>query len=416
MDKKIDKKGLPWQKILLYLVIGGGAIYFLSTIYKDAGTSRLNVETERLLIDTVSNGIFQEFIPVTGVVQPIKTVFIDAVEGGGVEEKFVEDGAFVEKGQRILQLSNPDLQLNYINQEANIVSQINQIRTLSIQMEQQSLNLREQALDVEFRLDLLSKQTARNSQLYGDNVIAQVDFEETQDEYEHLQRRQKMLGQTISKDSTFQVLQQQQMETSLNLMKKNLAFSQKSLDNLTVRAPIAGQLSGLEKELGELISEGENIAQIDDLRNFKIRARIDEFYISRIFMDQEGSFRFANKVYNLRIKKIYPQVTNGAFEVDMVFIGDVPEGIKRGQTVSIKLQLSAEQEALLLARGSFFSKTGGNWVYVIDPATGNAQKRNIKIGKQNPNYYEVLEGLLEGDIVITSSYDNFGDKDELVLE
>ena len=416
MDKKIDKKGLPWQKILLYLVIGGGAIYFLSTIYKDAGTSRLNVETERLLIDTVSNGIFQEFIPVTGVVQPIKTVFIDAVEGGRVEEKFVEDGAFVEKGQRILQLSNPDLQLNYINQEANIVSQINQIRTLSIQMEQQSLNLREQALDVEFRLDLLSKQTARNSQLYGDNVIAQVDFEETQDEYEHLQRRQKMLGQTISKDSTFQVLQQQQMETSLNLMKKNLAFSQKSLDNLTVRAPIAGQLSGLEKELGELISEGENIAQIDDLRNFKIRARIDEFYISRIFMDQEGSFRFANKVYNLRIKKIYPQVTNGAFEVDMVFIGDVPEGIKRGQTVSIKLQLSAEQEALLLARGSFFSKTGGNWVYVIDPATGNAQKRNIKIGKQNPNYYEVLEGLLEGDIVITSSYDNFGDKDELVLE
>ena len=416
MDKKIDKKGLPWQKILLYLVIGGGAIYFLSTIYKDAGTSRLNVETERLLIDTVSNGIFQEFIPVTGVVQPIKTVFIDAVEGGSVEEKFVEDGAFVEKGQRILQLSNPDLQLNYINQEANIVSQINQIRTLSIQMEQQSLNLREQALDVEFRLDLLSKQTARNSQLYGDNVIAQVDFEETQDEYEHLQRRQKMLGQTISKDSTFQVLQQQQMETSLNLMKKNLAFSQKSLDNLTVRAPIAGQLSGLEKELGELISEGENIAQIDDLRNFKIRARIDEFYISRIFMDQEGSFRFANKVYNLRIKKIYPQVTNGAFEVDMVFIGDVPEGIKRGQTVSIKLQLSAEQEALLLARGSFFSKTGGNWVYVIDPATGNAQKRNIKIGKQNPNYYEVLEGLLEGDIVITSSYDNFGDKDELVLE
>jgi HlyD family secretion protein len=322
----------------------------------------------------------------------------------------------VEKGQRILQLSNPDLQLNYINQEANIVSQINQIRTLSIQMEQQSLNLREQSLDVEFNLDLFSKRTKRNATLFDDNVIAKVDFEETQDQYEHLLRRKKMLDLTISKDSLFQDLQQQQMSTSLDLMKKNLDFSQKNLDNLTIRAPIGGQLSGLNKELGELISEGENIAQMDDLTNFKIRARIDEFYISRIFMNQEGSFQFANKSYNLRIKKIYPQVTNGSFQVDMIFTDKFPEGIKRGQTVSIKLQLSAEQQALLLARGSFYQTTGGNWVYVIDTATGNAQKRNIKVGKQNPNYYEVLEGLVPGDVVITSSYENFGDKDELVLK
>jgi len=416
MDKKIEKKKFNLPKILLYLAIAAGAVFLFFNIYKDAGTSRLNVETERLLIDTISKGIFQEFIPVTGVVQPIKTVYIDAIEGGRVDEKYVEDGAFVEKGQRILQLSNPDLQLNYINQEANIVSQINQIRTLSIQMEQQSLNLREQALDVQFQIDLLSKRTARNSQLYGDKIISKVDFEDTQDEYEHLQRREKMLALTITKDSLFQDLQQKQMQTSLDLMKKNLSFSQKSLDNLTVRAPIAGQLSGLDKELGELISEGENIAQMDDLTNFKIRARIDEFYISRIFLEQEGSFTFANKAYNLRIKKIYPQVTNGAFEVDMVFTDKVPEGIKRGQTVSIKLQLSAEQQALLLARGSFYQKTGGNWVYVIDPATGNARKINIKVGKQNPNYYEILEGLKPGDVVITSSYDNFGDKDELVLK
>ncbi|MFT5747632.1 MAG: HlyD family secretion protein [Paraglaciecola sp.] len=416
MDKKIEKAGLGWKKIVFLAAIAAGVIFFISKLYQDAGTSRLNVETERLLIDTISKGIFQEFIPVTGVVQPIKTVFIDAVEGGRVEEKYVEDGAFVEKGQRILQLSNPDLQLNYINQEANIVSQINQIRTLSIQMEQQSLNLREQSLDVEFNLDLFSKRTKRNATLFDDNVIAKVDFEETQDQYEHLLRRKKMLDLTISKDSLFQDLQQQQMSTSLDLMKKNLDFSQKNLDNLTIRAPIGGQLSGLNKELGELISEGENIAQMDDLTNFKIRARIDEFYISRIFMNQEGSFQFANKSYNLRIKKIYPQVTNGSFQVDMIFTDKFPEGIKRGQTVSIKLQLSAEQQALLLARGSFYQTTGGNWVYVIDTATGNAQKRNIKVGKQNPNYYEVLEGLVPGDVVITSSYENFGDKDELVLK
>ena len=416
MDKKIEKKGLDWKKILLYATIVGVVVFAISKLYKDAGTSRLNVETERLMIDTIAKGIFQEFIPVTGIVQPIKTVYIDAIEGGRVEEKYVEDGAFVEKGQKILQLSNPDLQLNYINQEASIVSQINQIRTLSIQMEQQSLNLREQALDVEYNIDLVSKRTQRNSALFGDNVIARVDFEETQDQYEHLLRRQKMLQQSITKDSLFQDLQQKQMSTSLDLMKKNLSFSQKSLDNLTVRAPIGGQISGLDKELGELISEGENIAQMDDLTNFKIRARIDEFYISRIFIDQEGSFQFANKNYNLRIKKIYPQVTNGAFEVDMVFTDEIPEGIKRGQTVSIKLELSAEQQALLLDRGSFYQTTGGNWVYVIDPTTGNAQKRIIKVGRQNPNYYEVLEGLLPGERVITSSYENFGDKDELVLQ
>ncbi|MCR9288014.1 MAG: HlyD family efflux transporter periplasmic adaptor subunit [Bacteroidetes bacterium] len=416
MDKKIAKKGLAWQKILLYTAIAAVAGYFITTIYKDAGTSRLNVETDRLLIDTVQNGIFQEFIPVTGVVQPIKTVFIDAVEGGRVEEKFVEDGAMVQKGKSILRLSNPDLQLTYLNQEADIVRQINQLRTNSIMMEQQSLNLKEQYLEAEYRIDLLDSRTKRNKELSEAGALDRVTYEETQDEFEHLLRRKKMLTKTIERDSMFQVLQAEQMESSLDLMKRNLAITRQSLDNLIVKAPIGGQLSGLDTELGELISEGENIAQIDDLSNFKILTRIDEFYISRIFINQKGSFIFAGKTYELIIKKIYPQVSNGAFEVDMVFTGTVPEGIKRGQTVSIKLELSAEQEALLLARGSFYQKTGGNWVYMIEEGTSSARKVNIKVGKQNPNFYEVLEGLKPGDVVITSSYDNFGDKDVLELK
>jgi HlyD family secretion protein len=416
MDKKIEKKGLKWQKIALYAVIAAAVGYFITTVYKDAGTSRLNVETDRLLIDTVQNGIFQEFIPVTGVVQPIKTVFIDAVEGGRVEEKFVEDGAMVKQGQAILRLSNPDLQLTYLNQEADIVRQINQLRTNSIMMEQQSLNLKEQYLDAQYRIDLLQGRTQRNKELAENGALDRVTYEETLDEFEQLLRRRVMLSKTIERDSMFQVLQAEQMESSLNLMQRNLAITRQSLDNLTVKSPIGGQLSGLNTELGELISEGENIAQIDDLTNFKILTRIDEFYISRIFINQKGSFTFAGQSYELIIKKIYPQVSNGAFEVDMVFTGNVPDGIKRGQTVSIKLELSAEQEALLLARGSFYQKTGGNWVYMIEPGTSSARKVNIKVGKQNPNFYEVLEGLKPGDVVITSSYDNFGDKDVLELK
>ncbi len=416
MDRKIERKGWRWQRIVPIALILGVVGYALYNIYSNSGTSRLNVETERLLLDTVHRGIFQEFIPVTGVVLPIKTVIIGAVEGGRVESKFLEDGVMVGAGDRILQLSNPDLESNYLNQEANIVQQINQIRLNSLMMEQQSLNLKETSLDIDYRLDLLSKRVNRNKSLHGDGVIAEVEFQETEDEYEHLQRRRTLLSKTIERDSVSALLQQQQMENSLDLMERNLDIAKRSLENLTVKAPIAGQLSGLTSELGELILEGSQIAQIDDLSNFKIRVQIDEFYISRIFTGQEGSFDFAGKKYFLSIQKIYPQVINGSFAADMLFSGDTPSGIKRGQTVSVKLELSAEEEALLVARGGYYQDTGGNWVYVVDKNGATAHKRDIQINRQNPNYYEVMGGLQEGEVVITSSYKNFGDKDELVLK
>ena len=416
MDRKIEKKKFTWQRITLFSVILLAAGYLILNAYKSAGVSKLNVVTERLLLDTVKTGVFQEYIPVTGVVMPIKTIFLDAVEGGRVEEKLVEDGAMVKKGQIVLKLSNPDLLLSSLNQEANVISQINQIRTTSLLMEQQSLNLLEQGLNVEFQLDLTEKRLARNRELFKDNVIARVELEEMEDEYENLLRRQKLLRATIRKDSSYQELQKDQMEASLDLMERNLEVTRQSLDNLIVKAPIDGQLSGLNLEIGELVSTGENIATLDDLNNFKIQVRVDEFYISRVFLDQEGSFEFAGQRYFMKIKKIYPQVNNGAFLVDMVFIDIVPEGIKRGQSVSVKLQLSAEKESQLLARGGFYQTTGGNWVYMIDPSTGNAFRRDIRLGNQNPNNYEVLSGLNDGDVVIVSSYENFGDKDVLVLK
>ena len=278
------------------------------------------------------------------------------------------------------------------------------------------MSLREQALDVEYRLDLLEKRTARNKSLFNDEVIAQVDFEETQDEYEHLQRRKKLLKDVIKRDSMSQVVQENQLEASVDLMRRNLNISKQTLENLLVKSPINGQLSGMDSEIGELITQGGRIAQLDDLRNFKVRGRIDEFYITRIFLNQEGSFILGGKTYDLIIKKIYPDVRNGVFEVDMVFTSEIPTTIKRGQTVSIKLALSAQTEALLIAKGGFYQTTGGNWVYAIDPTTNTAYKKDIKVGRQNPSFYEVTEGLKAGDIVITSSYDNFGDKDELVLK
>lgn len=416
MDKKIEKKRWTWQRILILAVAVVGLGFLITSALKNAGTSRLNVQSDRLMVDTVGRGNFQEFIPVTGVVEPLRTVRIDAVEGGKVEEKFVEDGAFVQPNQPILRLSNPDLLVNYLNQEANIISQINQIRNTSILMEQQSLNLREQAVDVDYQLDLNSTRLERNRELMKDKVIARVEYEEQQALVNNLKNRKELLRATIKKDSSYQALQQQQMSSSLDLMQRNLAITKQSLEQLMVRAPIAGQLSGLAKELGQSVARNENIGQIDDLSSFKVRVRIDEFYISRVFNEQQGSFQFAGKNYTLKIKKIYPQVVNGAFEADMVFMGAAPDGIKRGQSVSVKLELSAEEQATLLQRGGFYQTTGGNWVYVIDPASGNARKRSVRLGRQNPNFYEVLDGLQEGEVVIVSGYENFGDKDELVLK
>ena len=416
MDRKIEKKKWPFWKIGTYLGLGTLVLVLLSNIYAKSGISRLNVASERLLTDTVHTDVFKEYITIFGRVEPLKTVYIDALESGKIEEIFIEDGTMINAGTPIMRLSNTDLQLNVLNQEARIVDQINTIRSQSILLEQQTLSRREIALDVEFQIDLLSKRTERNKQLYTDGAVPKVEYEETQDEYEHLLRRRKLLAQTISKDSLYEVMQQNQMETSLDLMRRNLEFAKGSLDNLTVRSPITGQLSSFDAEIGELINRGDRIAQLDIVDNFKVVATIDEFYISRIFPQQEGTLTLDGKTYRLQIKKIYPEVTNRNFEVDLVFVDEAPKNIKRGQSLSLKLSLSDETQARLLAKGGFFQSTGGNWVFVVDSKGQIARRRDIRLGRQNPNYYEVLEGLDDGDLVIVSSYDSYEEKDELVLK
>jgi HlyD family secretion protein len=416
MDKKIEKKKWPWWRIALYLVISVAVVYGLNSLYRQSGTSRLNVDQERILLDTVHQGVFKEYITIFGTVEPFKTVYLDAVESGKVEEIFIEDGSVVREGTPILRLSNTDLQLSVLNQEAQIIDQINTIRNQTILMDQQSLRLKEDALSVDYQIALLSERTRRNKLLYQDSAIAQVEYQETRDEYEFLLNRRKLLKATITQDSLYQAMQQNQMESSVDLMRRNLEFAKNSLDNLTVRAPIDGQLSSLDSEIGELINEGDRIAQIDVLDTYKIRARIDEFYISRIFPNQEGTFTMDGETYTLQIKKIYPEVSEGSFEVDLYFDDQFPKNIKRGQTIALKLSLSDETEAKLLAKGGFFQETGGNWVYEVDPQGGVARKKSIRIGRQNPDYYEVIEGLNEGDVIIVSSYENYNKKEELILK
>lgn len=416
MDKKIEKKKWPLWRIALYVAIVVAVGFGLTSLYKQAGTSRLNVEQERILLDTVHRGVFKEYITIFGTVEPFKTVYLDAVESGKIEEIYVEDGAVIAQGTPILRLSNLDLQLSVLNQEAQIIDQINTIRNQTILMDQQSLRLKEDALSVNYQIALLSERTRRNKLLYQDSAIAQVEYQETRDEYEFLLNRRKLLKATITQDSLYQAMQQDQMKSSVGLMRRNLEFAKNSLDNLTVRAPIDGQLSSLDSEIGELITEGNRIAQIDVLDTYKIRARIDEFYISRIFPNQEGTFTMDGQTYTLKIKKIYPEVSEGSFEVDLFFDDDFPTNIKRGQTIALKLSLSDETEARLLAKGGFFQETGGNWVYEVDPQGGVARKKSIRIGRQNPDYYEVVEGLNEGDVIIVSSYENYNKKEELILK
>lgn len=415
MDEKIEKRRWTPARIIVLTAILGGAAFFLTSVYKNAGVSRLNVAEERILTDTIHKGVFKEFITIFGTVEPLKTVYLDAIESGRVEEIFVEDGTMVERDQSIMRLSNLNLQLEVMRQEEAIINRINEIRLQGILREQQSITLKERALEVAYQIDILEKRTQRNKELFRDSIISKMDYEEEQDNYENQLRRSKLLKELLEKDSLSQVFQEAQLETSLDLMRRNLEFAKSSLDNLIVKAPIKGQLSSMDSEVGELINQGSRIAQIDVLEDFKILARIDEFYISRIFVNQTGSFTMDGKTYHLRIKKIYPEVANGNFEVDLVFEGERPTNIKRGQTISLKLSLSDETEAMLLAKGGFFQSTGGNWVYVKQE-DGIARKRDIKLGRQNPNYYEVQQGLEEGDIVVISSYENYGEKDELVIK
>jgi HlyD family secretion protein len=416
MDRKIEKKNWPLKRIVLYSVSGLFAFLVIYNLVFGDKSSKYNVDSEKITISTVSKGPFQEFIPVTGNVIPIKTVYLDAIEGGRVEKKFLEAGNMVDIGDQILQLGNTNLMMDIMFREAEFYEQSNNLRNTRLAMEQNRLALKSQMIELDYQIQRLKRDYDRSEELLSSNLISKQEYERITDEYTFNIKRRELALESYKQDSLFRKIQIQQLEASLNRMENNLKLVKTKLENLTIRAPIRGQLTSLNAEIGESKSRGERLGQVDVLDGFKVRAGIDEHYLSRINIGLNGQFDFAGKSYKLVTQKIFPEIRQGRFDIDLVFEGEEPNGIRRGQTLHIRLALGDLEEAILLARGGFYQKTGGQWVYLVDEDGGFAEKQRIRLGRQNPQMFEVLEGLKPGQRVVTSSYDSFGDNEKLILE
>ena len=361
-------------------------------------------------------GEFQEYVPFTGTVVPVGTHYLDAVEGGRVDTVYLEAGTYVEKGDRILELVNTSLLMDVMYREAEIFQQSNNLRNTRLSMERQGLEMQRQLLELEHSIRKQRRIVESNVSLAEKQLIPNREFEESKDELLYLERKLDLTRETQRQDSTFRVNQIKQLESSLERMAANLELVKRNMENLVIKAPVSGHLTSLNAEIGESKKRGERLGQIDILEGFKVRVPIDEYYISRITTGLGGTFDFSGTTYRVGIAKIYPEVAEGRFEVDMEFDGTEPAGIRRGQTLRIKLELGELSEAVMLETGAFYLTTGGRWVYVLDESRGMARKRTIHLGRQNIEYFEVLGGLEPGERVIVSAYDSFGKADRLVLK
>jgi HlyD family secretion protein len=416
VDRVIQKKTWTQKRILTIagivaiIILIGGSYYFTS------GKSRLNVDTERITISEIKKGSFQEFIPVNGIVLPVTTIYLDAVEGGRVEEKFVEDGALMKKGQPILKLANTDLELSLSNQETSVFNVLTQMQLTRNAAEQNTIRQLNQMAEVDNALAEAERVYKLNKHLHDEKAIGSQELKQSENNHKYQVERKKLTEETLQKDKVSGKQQVSQMGQSYARMQNALSLMRRKVGDLIVRAPVDGQLTSLDAEIGQSKNKGERLGQVDVLSGFKVRADIDEHYISRIFTGLMGEVTLAGKDYKLRIRKVYTQVNNGRFQVDMDFVNGVPEGIRRGQTLQIRLALSDETQAFLLAKGGFFQQTGGNWIFKVADNGSMAYKTDIQLGRQNPDYYEVLQGLKPGDKVVTSSYENYGNMQELVLK
>ncbi len=416
MDRVIEKKF--WNSKRIMLIGGSVAIAALigASIYYSTGNSKLNVVTDRITISEIKEGTFQEFIPVDGVVLPVTTIYLDAMEGGRVEQKYVEDGAVMKKGDPILRLSNTDLELSLANQETSVFNVLTQMQNTKNVAEQNSMNRQNQMADVDNALTEAQRVYELNKKLYAQKVIGKQEYESSLNLYNYQVKRKKLADDIIKQDASSMKLQVGQSTESYERMRNTLELMRKKVGDLIVRAPVDGQLTALDAEIGQNKNKGERLGQIDVMSGFKARVNIDEHYISRVFIGLTATCPLGGKDYKLTIKKVYTQVTAGRFQVDMEFNDTVPPGLRRGQTLQIHLTLSDERKALLLSKGGFYQQTGGNWIFKVNEKGTMAYKVDIQLAGQNPDYYEVSEGLHPGDKVITSSYENYGNIQELVLK
>ena len=416
MDRVIEKKGIGKKKIMLTAGIVAVAALVIASWYFTSGKSKLNVNTDRITVSEIKKGSFQEFIPVNGVILPMTTIYLDALEGGRVEEKYVEDGAIMKKDQPILRLSNTDLELSLVNQETSVFNLLTQMQISRNAAQQNTIGKLNQLTDVENSLKEAERVYKLNKKLYEQKVIGSQEFRQSENNYNYQLQKKKLAEEVLRKDSVSTRQEDEQGRQSFGRTQNALQVMRKKVGDLIVRAPVDGQLTSLDAEIGQSKNKGERLGQIDVMSGFKVRVDIDEHYISRIFNGLMGECSIAGKTYKLSIKKVFTQVTNSRFQVDMEFADSVPQGIRRGQTLQIRLALSDETQALLLPKGGFYQQTGGNWIFKLSENGTVAYKVDIQLGRQNPDYYEILQGLKPGDKVITSSYENYGTIQELVLK
>jgi len=418
MDRKIEKKkGIARAFTKKALPFWGGAlllIFILWLIFRDDAT-KLRVDADNISIGTVTSGEFNDYIRISGQVAPMTTIQISPLEGGVVQQIVTEEGSRVKAGDVILILSNENLDMQILNAEAELAEKENILRNTMIQMEQQKLSLEQEKMQLQTEVRRNRRSYEAQKALFDDGLIAREDFLKAEEDYQLSNDRLGLVRNRAKQDSLYRSVEITQMRESLENMRVNMLMIRHRKENLTIKAPIDGELGLLDVVLGQSVAAGSKIGQINNLDSYKIEAQVDEHYIDRVSAGLEATFERQSERYQAQIRKVYPEVRDGKFKADFKFVGQQPDNIRSGQTYYLNLQLGQPVEAVLVPRGAFYQKTGGKWVFVVSPDGSKATRRDIKIGRQNPQYYEVVEGLEPGEKVITSSYDGFGDSEVLVF-
>lgn len=419
MDRKIEsKKGIAqlFSKKKLPYWLGGLVVVFVAYLLlrSDLRTFRVNADT--LTVSEVISGEFNDYIRVSGQVQPMTTIQVSPLESGVVHEIFLEEGAQVKAGDKILELKNENLDMQILNSEADLAEKENLLRNTLISMEQEKLSVHQEMLQLETDVKRNRRAYEAQKQLYQEELIAREEYLRAEEDYDLAKSRLELVKNRAVQDSLYRNIQVKQMQESLSNMRMNMQMIRRRKEHLILTAPIDGELGLLDVVLGQSVSSGMKIGQINNLSSYKIEAQIDEHYIDRVMPGLEAQFERQDESYQAVIRKVYPEVRDGKFKADFKFDGTLPENIRTGQTYSLNLQLGQPEEAVMIPRGTFYQKTGGRWIYVVTEDGSKAYKREIRIGRQNPQYYEVLEGLEPGEEVITSGYDNLGDNDCLILK
>jgi len=416
MDRKIEKKQFTATRMMAGTGLVIAVVLIVWALQGPGFGDSFRVDRSRINISTVTSGEFEDFIPIRGRITPLKSVYLDAIEGGRVEALLVEEGSYVTAGQPLLELSNTSLQLDVMSREAEVSEQLNNLRNTRLAVEQNRLKLKSDLVDIDYNLKRLNRLVERRRNLFERKLIAQQLLEEVEDEYEYNLNRREITIESQHQDELLRKSQIDQLESSVTQLENNLVIARKNLENLTIRSPIDGLLSSLNAEIGESKSRGERMGQVDVVGKFKITTSVDEYYVTRVDKGLSAVFTLQDRDYELVTTKVYPEILGGQFELDLAFVSALPDEIRRGQTVQLRLQLGAAGAALLLGRGGFFQETGGNWAFVLNPEESFAVRRNIRLGRRNPRFFEVLDGLEAGEKVIVSDYAAFGEMDRITFK